>query len=108
METDFEIIDESRTGPESASVTVDDGTVTVTGTIEGNNGCYTARLAEAVIEDDALVVRIESYEDADENQDCTMAIIYLEYRTTIERRGEVPETVRVEHNGEPVSNDGST
>jgi hypothetical protein len=103
METNFELVEESGTGPESAAVTVDDGTVTVTGTIRGNNGCYTARLAGAAIEDDALVVSIESYEDAEDDQDCTMAIIYLEYEASVEIRGEVPTSVRVEHNGERVA-----
>ena len=108
MDTRFEIVEESGTGPESASVTVDDGTVTVTGTIRGNNGCYTARLAETAIDEDALVVGIESYEDADEDQDCTMAIVYLEYEATVEIRGEVPTSVRVEHNGERVTIDESS
>ncbi|HKL30132.1 MAG TPA: hypothetical protein VJ898_12820 [Natrialbaceae archaeon] len=103
METGFEIVDESGTGPESASVTVEDRTVTVNGTIRGNNGCYTARLAETTIEDDALVVRIESYEDADEDQDCTMAIVYIEYEATVEVHGEGPGSVLVEHNGERVT-----
>jgi hypothetical protein len=108
VETRFEIIGESGTGPESASVTVEDGTVIVTGTIRGNNGCYTARLAETTIEDDALVVGIESYEDADEDQDCTMAIVYIEYEATVEVHGEGPASVRVEHNGERVTVENSS
>lgn len=102
-ETTFQLVDEHSDADPSASVTVEDGTVTISGIITGNNACYTARLDQAVIEDDTLIVNIESYEDADEGMGCASVIVYIEYEATIEVEGDSPESVRVEHNQEEVT-----
>lgn len=105
METEFKVI-EVRTSSEeeSASVAFDDGTVTVTGAISGSNGCYTARLDEVVRETDRLIVRVESYEDADTDQDCTQAAVIIEYRAVVPVDSPL-ESVSVEHNGEVIASD---
>lgn len=102
-ETRFEVgdVDESDR-EESASVAFESDTITVAGAITGNNGCYTARLADARIEDDELVVAVESYEDADEDEMCTQALVAIEYEAVVEVDGELPGSVRVEHDGEHV------
>lgn len=93
----------SSSEDERASVTFEDGSVAVTGTIGGNNGCYTARLAGATIVDGTLTVNVESYEDAGEEQDCTQVLVAIEYRATVEVDGTPPASVTVEHDGDVVS-----
>lgn len=95
--------DNPSTAEEAASVTVEDRMVTVTGTIVGNNSCYTARLDETTVEEGRLVVRIASYEDADANEGCADALIGITYEASVEFESEPPTSVRVEHNGEPVA-----
>lgn len=101
--TQFEVTNETAGLQESADVTVEDGVVSVTGVISGNNGCYTARLDDAVIEDAVLVLRVESFDDSTEGEFCSQEMVSIEYRATIETAGDRPEAVRVEHNGEPVT-----
>ena len=103
-ETRFEVlgVDESEAA-ESATVEFEDRTITVVGTVVGNNGCYTARLGGTTIEEGTLVVRVESYEDADEDEVCTQALVGIDYESVIEFDGEPPAVVRVEHNGETVA-----
>jgi hypothetical protein len=85
-------------------VTFDDGAVIVTGIVRGDNGCYTARLGAAVVDDGRrLVVDIESYEDAPENGGCTGALVFLEYEAVVQLRNGLPASVRVEHDGERVT-----
>lgn len=103
LRTEFTVLDSSHSGEESASITFGDGTVVATGTIRGNNGCYTARLGDVTMENDSLVVGIESFEDAEEDMGCTAATIYIEYEATVEISGDRPSSVRVDHNGEPVT-----
>lgn len=103
-ETRFEVRDVGESDrDESASVAFEGDTITVAGTITGNNGCYTARLADARIEDGELVVAVESYEDADEDEMCTQALVAIEYDAVVEIDGELPGSVRVEHDGEHVT-----
>lgn len=104
-ETRFEVCDvgEGEAG-ESASVTFEDDAITVVGIITGNNGCYTARIANARIDDnEVLVVAVESYEDADEDEMCTQAIVAIEYKAVVGIDGDLPGSVRVEHDGEHVT-----
>lgn len=102
-QTNFEVLNTSYDDEESASATFGDGKVTVTGVVIGNNDCYTARLTGAVIEDGRLVVSIESYEDAEEGQDCLMATIFIEYEAAVTTHGDLPTEVTVKHNGEQVT-----
>lgn len=103
-DTSFEVLEVRSSGEEErASVAFEDGSITVTGTIGGNNGCYTARLADATIGDGALTVSVESYEDAGEGRDCTQALVVIEYRATVTTDGTPPASVTVEHGGDVVS-----
>lgn len=103
-ESSFEVLAvRTSDGRETASVTFTPETITVTGTIGGNNGCYTARLGSVTTRDGTLVVNVESYEDAAENQDCTQALVAIEYRSTVDVEGNLPDSVTVRHNGEPVA-----
>jgi hypothetical protein len=102
-ETDFELLDERGDGSESASVSVDGLSVTVTGVVVGANGCYTAALDEVTVDGDTLVVAIESYEDAPPGGGCSGALVFLEYAATVELRGEPPAAVRVDHDDHHVT-----
>ncbi|MFB6299590.1 MAG: hypothetical protein ABEH65_04950 [Halobacteriales archaeon] len=101
----FEILDVTSTGTTdgSASVTFENQTIIVTGTILGSNSCYTARLGTVTIENGTLLVRIESYEDADENKGCREVIIGINYEVNIEINGDPPSAVTVDHNDEHVT-----
>lgn len=102
-ETRFEILDiRASNAEESASLAFDGGRITGTGTIRGNNGCYTARIDEIAVEDETLVAGVESFEDATEDQDCTQTIVIIEYRVTIEVDDPVT-AVTITHNGEVVA-----
>ncbi|MEF8900632.1 MAG: hypothetical protein V5A25_05365 [Halovenus sp.] len=102
-ETRFEILGSDYEFEISASVTFENEMVTVTGTISGNNTCYTASLDTVTTENHTLLVNIESYEDADENGGCRDAVIGIEYETIAKFDGEPPTEVTVEHNGEKVT-----
>lgn len=88
---------------ESASVRFEDDTVTVTGTILGSNTCYTARIDAVTVEDRTLLVAVESYEDVAEGEGCRDARVAIEYQATVEVHEDPPTSVRVEHNGDPVT-----
>lgn len=98
-DTTFEILDnrpDERLN--EATVTVEDGAVVVTGTIFGSNGCYTARLADAVTNAGRLTVTVESYEDTgDGTPACTQAIVAIDYRLTATFEGSLPTAVEVRH-----------
>lgn len=102
-DTSFEVETiEQQSQDENAVVSVDGQTVTVTGTIWGRNGCYTARLGDVGFTDGTLVVAIESYEDRDDDEACTEANVYIDYTATIELDTEPPGEIRVTHNGEQI------
>lgn len=101
-EMSFEVLGKSNAAEESTTVTFDDGSVTVSGTVMGNNACYTARLGDMMIEDGTFVVDIESYENAGEDEGCATVIVFIEYEAIVEIHGPLPESVRVEHNGKEV------
>lgn len=110
FEARFEVLNIDYTGSptERASVTFENQTVNITGAVSGSNSCYTARLDAVTIEDRALVVQIESFEDAAENEGCRDAIVEIEYQMSIKITGELPPSVRVEHNGEHVTTEQSS
>jgi hypothetical protein len=99
----FEISGREGSGEEGATVSAEAGTVTVAGTIVGNNGCYTARLDAVEVTDDRLTVAVASEEDAPTNGGCSAALVYLDYRARVEMAGRLPIAVTVEHDGEHVT-----
>ncbi|MEF8830000.1 MAG: hypothetical protein V5A23_00495 [Halobacteriales archaeon] len=99
--TDFSIED---VGPgqrvEEAGVSTDGAEVVVDGTIHGNNGCYTAELADAAVESGRLTATIRSYErrpTGTESFACTQAIVEIDYRATATFEGGLPDAVAVVH-----------
>lgn len=101
---EFTVLDSGcGTGSNRATVEWADRTVTVTGVISGRNGCYTAELKNArYVEDaDELRVGVRSYNPNTEAA-CTQCIVDIEYRSTFEFEGGLPDTVVVGHNGERV------
>lgn len=101
--TRFEVLGFELDYEVSASVTFKNDVVTITGTIMGNNSCYTARVGEVAIENRTLFVNVESYEDADEGEACLEADHGFEYEAVIEFDRASPTSVTVKHNGEKVT-----
>jgi hypothetical protein len=83
-------------------VTTDGGTVTVEGTLDGSDTCYTAELVrgEYVAEKDTLYVEVESVVDSEENETCAECIVEIDYEATFEFEGGTPESVRVDQRGQ--------
>lgn len=77
-----------------------DGTVTVEGTVDGNNTCYTAELvrAEYVADEDTLYVEVESVERGTD-QVCGQCIVEIDWLATFEFENGEPGTVRVDQRG---------
>jgi hypothetical protein len=95
-ETSFTVEDvQSGTGNDEASVSFDDG-VAVDGTIMGKNGCYTASLGSATLEDATLEVVVDSHE-RDDADACTQALVDIDYRASFTFEGRLPDRVVVEH-----------
>jgi hypothetical protein len=74
--------------------------IIVTGAIIGNNGCATARLAEAVVEDGSLNVDVETVSGGGDV--CTDALVAIRYEMTVGFDGEIPNEVSLSHNGQGV------
>lgn len=87
-------------GGSDAEFNEDESSIVVTGTVIGSDGCATARLAEAAIEDGALNVDVETV-DASGGM-CTQALQAIEYEATLTFDGEIPNEVSVSHDGEGV------
>jgi len=87
-------------GVSDAEFNEDEGNVTVTGTVIGNNGCAVARLAEAYVEDGRLVVDVETVSNGGEM--CTQQLVAIRYTATLSFDDEIPNEVSVSHNGEGV------
>jgi hypothetical protein len=81
---------------EDASVAVDGSTVSVTGTTSAPNGCYTAELASATIDDGALRVTIAAVQREGVDQ-CVQCITELAYEATVAVAGSLPDRVEVVH-----------
>jgi hypothetical protein len=81
---------------EDASVAVEDGTATVTGTTSAPNGCYTAELASATVDGDALRVTVAAVQREGVDQ-CVQCITELAYEATVTVAGSLPERVVVVH-----------
>lgn len=102
---------ECGTGTNEASVDASGvgssgGTVTVTGTIMGNDQCYTAKLKAASYDAgaDALTVNVVSYVPEEEKDSaCGQCIVDIAYEASVEVSGGTPGTVVVRHGDETVA-----
>ena len=93
----FEVLRvQSGQAENSATVSFGDG-VTVEGTIGGRNGCYWARLASTDLSDGTLRMLVEAYEDREDDEACTEALVDVDYRATVQFEESLPERVVVEH-----------
>lgn len=92
-------------GSDAPTATVERGEdrVEVDGTVQGQNGCYTADLERADYDDgsDELTVDVRSYDGGGEG--CTECIVDVDYRGTFEFRDGTPEEVHVRHDGNHVT-----
>ncbi|WP_415378634.1 hypothetical protein [Halosimplex sp. TS25] len=92
------------TETDEASVSFDEsgGTVTVTGTIWGNDACYTAVLSDARLDGGTLTVVVGAESDAGTDTACAECITEIDYEATVALDAALPETVTVvhEHGGE--------
>lgn len=105
--TDFELVGsvDGEAGNATVEFNTDENSVRIEGVIVGNNGCYTARLgsAEYDCDEDVLVIDVESFEDREEDEACTEALINLGYGVSAEFSGGLPSSVEVRHDGERVT-----
>jgi hypothetical protein len=90
-------------------VTTEDGRVTVEGTLDGRNTCYTAELVRGEYDDaeDTLYVEVEAVED-DDAAACNQCIVEIHYVATFEFEGGEPGTVRVEQRGETTGSSSAS
>ncbi len=89
-------------GTGDAEFQEDEGRVVVSGTIVGDDGCATARLAEAFVEDGALVVDVETVGKDTHLRYCTQALVAIGYEATFTFDGEIPDEVSLSHDGTSV------
>jgi len=100
--SEFTVLDAGcGTQVSEAQVSSAAGTVTVEGTIWGNDACYTARLDRVRLAGDTLTVRVVSESTAEPGQGCAECITEIDYRATVEVDA-TPATVEVVHDGETV------
>jgi hypothetical protein len=81
---------------DEASVSFDDG-VTVTGTIWGNDACYTATLRDIRYTDGELVVAVAAESTAETDTACAPCITEIDYEVSVTFDGDGPESVTVAH-----------
>ena len=102
IETSFEVHSvDCGPGEDHAEITVENDTVIVDGVIRGENGCYSADLSAASIEEDRLRIEVESHEDADEEL-CTQCLTDVVYEASITIDDGYPSRIVVEHDGSNV------
>lgn len=103
----FEVVsNECGQGRNEADASADGRTVTVTGTIDGSNTCYTARLESASLDESGATLRVdvESYvPESDGTPACGQCIVDIEYESTFEFEDGRPDEVVVRHDGEHVA-----
>ena len=82
-------------------VATEDGVVTVEGTLDGSNTCYTAELVtgEYDAEADELHVEVESVEDSEEGAACAECIVEIDYVARFEFENGEPSSVRADQRG---------
>jgi len=81
---------------DDASVDFGDG-VTVTGTIWGNNLCYTAELRDTRYSDGELVVAVAAFDDSEPETACAECIAEVDYEVSVAFEGDGPDSVTVAH-----------
>lgn len=81
-------------GVDEARASFGDGSVTVTGTISGTDGCRRPRLAGASYDADELVVAVETHADGEM---CSECLVDLDYEATFRFEGAAPGSVVVRH-----------
>ncbi|MFC7177607.1 hypothetical protein [Halosegnis marinus] len=89
--------------PESPAPGAAESTVTLTGTLEGRNGCESARLAsfERGPDGGTMAVGVETYvPEEDEGLACTQCLTAIDYELAVVVRGGRPGEVAVTHDGE--------
>ena len=103
LETSF-AVSGTRCGNQvdEASVSFDDGKVTVEGTTWGNDACYTGRLDSATLDGGTLTVRVVAERPRGEDVGCAQCISEIDYRATIGTPSP-PTKVVVVHRGETVA-----
>ena len=84
---------------EDASVSFDDDgvSVSITGTIWGNDSCYTAVFSDIRLDGGSLTVVVASESDADPDTACAECITQIEYEAMLTFDGALPEDVAVMH-----------
>ncbi|PSP51514.1 hypothetical protein BRC60_02735 [Halobacteriales archaeon QH_1_68_42] len=82
---------------DDASVSVGDSEVTVTGTIWGNDACYTAVLSDVRVEGDTLVVVVGAEREGGTDRMCAQCITEIDYEVTVAFVGDPFEGVEVRH-----------
>lgn len=99
----FEIVSAGcGTGKNGASISFDDHTVRVRGTIGGKNSCYTAELKNAALDRGTLTVTVRSFETENSGV-CAMCLKNIEYESVYTFEDGLPERVAVVHNGTQAS-----
>ena len=82
---------------DDASVAFDGSAVAITGTIWGNDACYTATLAETRLEDGTLSVVVASTSDAGTDTMCAQCLTEIDYEVDVAFDGDLPDRVEVRH-----------
>ncbi len=106
VDSELSVTDVSGSASETtadASFDTEMNTVTVTGTIQGNNGCKTATLGNVTYNesDDHLTVDVETTDREDTGM-CTQQLVYIDYEATITFEKGVPKEISVQHDGNGV------
>jgi hypothetical protein len=85
------------TETDEASAAFDGSAVAITGTIWGNDACYTATLVETTLEDGALTVVVAAESDAGTDTMCAQCITEIDYEVDVAFDGDLPDSVEVRH-----------
>jgi hypothetical protein len=107
-DTEFEIIG-SGGGTRRDKVSVDtdekEFTITIEGTLTGNNSCYTAELESAEYDavEDTFDANVRSFEDRADDEVCAQVITEIEYRLIASFDEGLPGRTVVSHNDELVA-----
>lgn len=93
----------ARFRPEPPEPDATTATVEVTGSIDGNDTCHTARLADLRLSDGELTVAVGSYvPEEKEGVACSQCLVAIDYALTVTTAGTPPSAVVVVHDGERV------
>jgi len=102
VDSSFELQDvECGTATSEHTVGVEDGEVTVEGTVDGNDSCHVAELVrgEYVEPEDTLHVEVESVRDEEAGGVCNECIVEIDYVATFTFENGEPGSVRVDQRG---------